>query len=300
MIPFNYHHLFYFYTVAKSGSISRACRQLNLAQPTVSTQLKQFEHTLKARLFIREKKKLTLTEEGRHILFYAAEIFDAGREMMDSLNDHSLKGRLKIQIGISSLVPKEIINPLLHSLYQSAPGIHITVGEEKAASLIDGLRTHLLDIAVSDTIALSRQEDDIEHHLVARIPVMFCANRALASKYRRFPEDLNGAPVILPSSQSQVHAALHEFFIKQKIEPKIVGEIQNAELMCELAVSGMGIAPLNRFTAARTPGKRPLVILNPKKQPSVFEHVYLLIKKRKRKHPLIPAVLEHFARASRG
>jgi LysR family transcriptional activator of nhaA len=294
MIPLNYHHLFYFYTVARTGSISKACQKLNLAQPTISTQLKQFEADLKSKLFIREKKKLTLTEEGRHVLFYAAEIFDVGREMMDSLNDHSLKGRLKIQIGTSNLIPKSVIDALLHFLYQTTPEVYISIYEDKTEALLDGLRTHLLDIAVSDTIRLSHNEEDIEHHLAAKIPVLFCANRSLASKYKHFPEDLNGAPVIFPTSQSQVRAALHEFFIKHNIEPKIVGEIQDAELVRKLVLSGMGIAPLNKFTVTQAPGKKPLVILNSKTQPVAFEHIYLLTKKRKKKHPLVPKILEHF------
>ena len=100
MIPFNYHHLYYFYTIAKTGSITKACDTLRLAQPTLSAQLKQFENYLKVKLFEREKKKLILTEEGRQILFYATEIFDVGREMMDRIDDHSYKGRINIQIGV--------------------------------------------------------------------------------------------------------------------------------------------------------------------------------------------------------
>jgi LysR family transcriptional activator of nhaA len=58
MIPFNYHHLYYFYTIAKLGSISKACEKLRLCQPTLSAQLKQFENYLKFKLFERENKKL--------------------------------------------------------------------------------------------------------------------------------------------------------------------------------------------------------------------------------------------------
>ena len=294
MIPFNYHHLFYFYTIARTGSIAKACQKLNLAQPTISTQLKQFERDLKAKLFIREKKKLTLTEEGRHVLFYATEIFDVGREMMDSMNDYSLNGRLKIQIGISNLVPKAIVDALLQFLYKTAPEVYITVYEDKTEALLEGLRTHLLDIAVSDTIKLSHNEEDIEHYLAAKVPILFCANQAMALKYKRFPRDLNEAPIIFPTNQSRTHEDLHEFFIRHKIEPKIVGEIQDVELVRRLVLAGIGIAPLNKFTVTQAPSKKPLVILNPKAQPPIFEHYYLLTKKRKKQHPLLPQILKKF------
>ena len=99
MIPFNYHHLYYFYTVARMGGISKARGELRLAQPTLSSQIKQFENFLNVKLFEREGKKLVLTDEGRSILSYAAEIFDTGKELIAHLGDISPRGRPRIQIG---------------------------------------------------------------------------------------------------------------------------------------------------------------------------------------------------------
>ena len=100
MIPFNYHHLYYFYVIAKEGSISKATQQLRLAQPTLSSQLKQFENFLNVKLFIRENRNLILTEEGHRVLEYAKMIFDIGRELKDRMVDLNHKGRIRIQIGV--------------------------------------------------------------------------------------------------------------------------------------------------------------------------------------------------------
>ena len=93
MIPLNYHHLYYFYVIAKEGSVSKAAKTLRLAQPTLSAQLKQFESFLDKKLFERENRKLKLTEDGHRILGYAKSIFDLGQELMDHVGDLSQKGR---------------------------------------------------------------------------------------------------------------------------------------------------------------------------------------------------------------
>lgn len=294
MIPFNYHHLFYFYTIARTGSITKACDILRLAQPTLSAQLKQFENYLKIKLFERENKKLVLTEEGRQILFYATEIFDVGREMMDRLDDHSHKGRIRIQLGVSHFVPRAVVDALLKFLFKVSPEVLVSVHEDKISPLIEALESHQQDIVLSDTILPGCIEKEIEHHLLVKIPVLFCARPSIAQKYKHLPKDLNGAPIILPTMQSQGYQAIQDYFITHKIKPKIVGEIQDVELVRRLVLGGVGLAPINQFTINQAPSREPLAILNPKAKPTIFESIYLLTKMRKKRHPLVPKIIEQF------
>ena len=298
MIPFNYHHLYYFYTIAKQGSISKACDKLHLCQPTLSAQLKQFEKHLKIKLFERENKKLILTDEGRHVLFYATEIFDVGDEMTDSLRDVSQKGRMKIQIGISHHLPRSVVDALLAFLLKTEPNVYISLHEDNAEALNEGLKTHQFDLVLSDSIAQTYTEENIECQLLAKIPVVFCAHASIAKTYKNIPNDLNGAPIILPTAHSQVYMAIQDYFITHKIKPRIVGEIQDQETICRLVLSRAGIAPLNRLTATLAPSKTPLVILNKNVEPSIWEKIYILTKTRKKRHPLIPRILEEFTIAS--
>jgi LysR family transcriptional activator of nhaA len=294
MIPFNYHHLYYFYTIARLGSIAKACDALRLSQPTLSAQLKQFENYFKIKLFDRENKKLILTEEGRRVLFYATEIFNVGAEMIDNINDMSQKGRIKIQIGISHHVPRSVVDALLKFLLKIEPGVYISLHEENAELLSEGLKTHQLDIALSDSLASVHTEGDLECRLLAEIPVVFCAHPALAKKFKQIPQDLNGAPVILPTAHSQVYLAIQDYFVKHKIKPKIVGEIQELEIIRRLVLAGAGIAPLNKFTVMQSPGKESIKILGTENDQSIFDKVYMMTKTRKKKHPLIPAIIDRF------
>lgn len=294
MIPFNYHHLYYFYIVATEGSVSKAAQKLLLAQPTLSAQLKQFEQFLDVSLFDREGKKLILTEEGSNILSYAKSIFDLGKELSDTLKDHSEKGRIKLQIGVASFIPKTFIDQIIKFVLNKEPNIYLNLVENHIDELILQLKNHKLDFIFNDFPHLAPTEEGIENSLIGKIPVIFCANKQLAKKYPKIPEDLNKAPLYLPTAQSQTFHQLEEFFLENKIQPHIMGEIQDIELVRRLVLEGYGIAPLNRLTAMEAPSSRQLVQLKMKKELNIYESIYLIRKKRKKPHPILEIILNQF------
>lgn len=294
MIPFNYHHLYYFYVIAKIGSISKASETLRVGQPALSTQLKQFESSLKIKLFEREGRKISLTEGGRYVLSYATEIFDVGMELMDGIGDRSHKDRLRIQIGVSSYIPSTIVDSLLKFLLKIEPNIYICVQEGNMEHMLENLRTHALDIVLTDSPTSAINQKEFTNHLLAKIPVVFCAHASIAKKYKRIPKDLHNAPILLPTTQSQIYQAVQEYFVAHKIEPRIVGEIQDVELVRRLVLAGLGIAPLNKLTVMQAPSKEPLVILGNKNIANIYDNIYLLSKVRKKPHPLIFNIIEQF------
>jgi DNA-binding transcriptional LysR family regulator len=85
----NYHHLLYFWSVAKHGTIANACAELRLAQPTISAQIRTLEDALGERLFTRAGRHLALTEVGRVVFKYAEEIFSLGHDLMNTVTGRS-------------------------------------------------------------------------------------------------------------------------------------------------------------------------------------------------------------------
>ena len=81
----NYHHLLYFWVVAREGSLARASAELRLAQSTISGQIRALERSLGEKLFTKSGRRLVLTEIGRIVYRYADEIFGLGRELQDTL-----------------------------------------------------------------------------------------------------------------------------------------------------------------------------------------------------------------------
>ena len=85
----NYHHLFYFWTVAREGSVAAASRQLHVGRPAISMQLKSLEKFVGAELFRRRGRYLELTKTGELVQTYADDIFSTGRELVDVLRGPS-------------------------------------------------------------------------------------------------------------------------------------------------------------------------------------------------------------------
>jgi LysR family transcriptional regulator, transcriptional activator of nhaA len=294
MIPFNYHHLYYFYVIAKTGSIAKACESLLLAQPTVSAQLKQFEKFLGRPLFDRINQRLSLTDDGRLVLDYAESIFELGREMQDALRDRPPGGTLALQVGVLSGTPGAFGQALLEFVLKAAPSAHVTVHEDDLEDLLEDLRNQKLDILLTDENIRSGEQEEFINRLVGKIPVAFAATPAMARRYKKFPEDLNGAPFILPSFPSQIFHQVQDLFAQWKVRPKIVAEVRDVELARRLALSGHGIAPINVYALSAGLPAKGLTVLEASRSIGLQESVYLVTRRRKRPNPLAERLMKEF------
>ncbi|MFN8945712.1 MAG: LysR family transcriptional regulator, partial [Pseudobdellovibrionaceae bacterium] len=114
----NYHHLFYFKTIAEEGTVSKAAAKLRLGQPTLSAQLKQFEDTMGVQLFERHHKRLVLTEQGKVALDYSRNIFKMGSEMYEVLHDRLKPLKPSLHLGALDSVPKQIVLQLVKHAFR--------------------------------------------------------------------------------------------------------------------------------------------------------------------------------------
>lgn len=295
MIPLNYHHLYYFYVIATSGSIAKACKTLLLSQPAVSTQLKQLEGALGSRLFDRKKQRLHLTETGRTVLDYAENIFEMGQELQNTLKDRPRAGRPRLRAGILSGTPRAFGHAMLECILGKFPTAHVTVREGGMDELAPELSGQRLDVLLSDSSVRGPERDALENRLVGKVPLVFAAAPALARRCRRFPRDLDGLPFILPSRPSHVHQQLLDLLAEWEVEPQVVAEVQDAELARHLALSGRGVAPLNSYTVSVSAPPRSLVVLKTTKPVALHESVYLVSRRGKWTNPMV----EHLAREFR-
>lgn len=100
----NYHHLFYFWTVVRVGSITKACEELRLAPPTVTAQLRSLEDQLGEKLLKRSGRNLVPTEIGLAVYRQAEEIFSIGREIMDTVKQRPTHRPLRLVVGLDDVV----------------------------------------------------------------------------------------------------------------------------------------------------------------------------------------------------
>lgn len=243
----NYHHLLYFWMVAKRGSIAKACEALRLAQPTISGQLRSLEESLGEKLFVRQGRRLVLTDAGQTVYRYADEIFALGSELMDVLKGRPRNRPLPLIVGVSDLIPKLIAYRILEPALSLRGGVQIECYEDTPEKLLLSLSAHELDLVLTDAPAYSAVRVRVFNHLLGSSAVGLFASPPLANFYRKnFPDSLTGAPFLLPMKNSAFRQVLDQWFEAHSVRPRILGEFQDTALLTTFGQTGAGIfaAPL--------------------------------------------------------
>src|SRR6185437_5480352 len=216
----NYHHLLYFWMVAKTGSIARACQELRLAQPTISAQLRSLEESLGEKLFARQGRRLVLTEAGQVVYRYAEEIFTLGNELSEVLKGRPRDRPLRLMVGVSDVIPKLIAYRILQPALAMKGGVYMECYEDTPEKLLLRLSAHELDLVLTDAPAYSVARVRVFNHLLGSSGVGLFASAPLARVYRkRFPASLSGAPFLLPMKNSTLRQILDQWFESQSIQP---------------------------------------------------------------------------------
>jgi len=149
----NYHHLLYFWMVAREGTVARASEKLRLAQPTLSGQIRALEVAFDEKLFERAGRKLRLTEMGRVVFRYADEIFSLGRELLDSVKGRATGRPLRLAVGVADGLPKlvayRLLDPALALPEPVRPAVHAQSHEKLLAALV----LNGLDAVITERLA---------------------------------------------------------------------------------------------------------------------------------------------------
>lgn len=238
----NYHHLLYFWVVAREGSIARASQELRLTQPTISAQIQALEETLGEKLFTRAGRSLMLTDMGRVVFRYADEIFSLGRELMDTLKGRPTGRPIRLVVGVADAVPKLIAYRLLEPALQLPEPVRIICREDKPDRLLVGLAVHELDLVLADAPMGPTVKIRAFNHLLGECGVTIFSTERLAAAYRPgFPGSLNGAPFLLPTDNTTLRRSLDQWFEAEEIGSAVVGEFEDSALLKSFGQAGVGL-----------------------------------------------------------
>lgn len=287
----NYHHLLYFYTVAKEGSVSRAARQLRLAQPTLSGQIRKLEEAFDEKLFARAGRNLVLTEMGQVVFRYAEEIFTLGRELTETLRGRPTGRSPRLVIGVADVVPKLITARLLEIALSQPQPVQITCLEGKSDRLLADLAVHGFDLVITDAPLPPHVSVKAYNHLLGEAQVGFFATRALAERLkRRFPASLGGAPLLLPTPNTQLRRSLDQWFQRHGIQPRLVAEFEDSALAKVFAQHGHGIFAAPSLLAQELRDQYGVRAIGD--ADGVIERYYAISVERRIKHPAVAAITE--------
>jgi len=285
----NYHHLLYFWVVAREGSVAKACKQLHLAQPTISGQIRALEQSLKTALFERSGRNLVLTETGHTVYRYADEIFSLGRELQETLKSRPTGRAIRVVVGVADSLPKLIVHRLLEPVLRLPEEVHVTCIDGEPDRLLAQLALHEVDILLSDSPANPRLGVRAFSHLLGECGVTFFGTEELARRYRKgFPESLNGAPFLMPAVNAALRRSLDQWFDSLGIRPKIRGEFADSALLKAFGQFGDGVfaAP----SVVEEDVKRMYHVSTIGRDDSIREHFYAISVEKKIKHPAIMAI----------
>jgi len=288
----NYHHLLYFWMVAKHGSITRASEELRLAHPTISGQIHRLEQALGEKLFARSGRNLVLTERGRIAFRYADEIFALGQEFQDTLKGRSTGKPLRLVVGVSDVIAKSMVHRILEPAFQLRDKVRITCREARSAdSFMGELATHAVDVVLADAPAGPGTPVRTFSHLLGECGSSFFAAPELARSFRKgFPRSLDAVPVLLPSSDSTFRRALDEWFQSHDIRPEIVAELDDLALAFVLGETGLGVLAAPDVIEKELRQRYGLQLVGRAKD--IRQRFFAISVERKIRHPGVAAICE--------
>jgi LysR family transcriptional regulator, transcriptional activator of nhaA len=287
----NYHHLLYFYVVAKEGSITQASKQLLLAHPTISGQIHRLEDVLGEKLFSRRGRNLVLTDAGRVAFRYADEIFSMGREFMDVVKGRTTGKQVRVVVGVSDVLAKSIVFRILEPAFRLQDEVRVVCKESEGEALMGELATRAVDVILSDAPAGPGTSVKAFSHALGDCGSSFFAAPKLAKTLRRgFPRSLEGAPVLLPGADSTFRRALNEWFDNQGIKPKIIAELDDAALVEIFAEEGLGAFAAPDVVEKEIARRYNVQLLGRVKK--VRQHFYAISVERKIRSPAVAAICD--------
>ena len=286
----NYHHLLYFYVVAREGSVARASEVLDLAQPTISGQIHALERDIGHKLFARSGRNLVLTDTGKVAYRYAEEIFAVGRELSDTLRGRAAGSVSRLAVGVADAIPKLVVHRLVAPV-MAGPERRVIIRDGKPEPLVADLALHALDLVITDAPVTPTIKVRTFNQLLHEGTVtVFAAPKLLARASKNFPESLNGIPFLMPTDNAQLRRSLDQWFAERNWRPTIVGEFEDSAVLKTFGMEGGGVFAVPTLVAEQVKTQyrvKPVGVLE-----GIKERLYAITLDRKVRNPAVMAIIE--------
>lgn len=289
----NYHHLRYFRAIANEGTLTGAAEKLGVSQSSLSVQLRQLEESLGQPLFDRVSKSLVLTESGRIALDYAESIFRTGDELLGVLGNRPSNRRKVLRIGSVATLSRNFQLACLKS-FMTRPDVELVLRSGSLGELLGQLKAHTLDLVLSNLPARRDVETAWHSHLLDEQAVSLVGVKPKGRKRFKFPDDLEGVPMLLPSLDSHLRVAFDLVMERHGIHPVIAAEIDDMAMMRLLAREGAGIALVPPVVVAGELSRKQIVEFY--RFPDISERFYAISPTRRFPNELVEELIKGASR----
>lgn len=290
MARLNYHHLYYFWQVARSGNLTRTAEQLHISQSALSAQIKQLEHSMNVQLFHRAHRSLTLTELGQRTFVYAEQIFRQGEELESMLVSGFDSAGRSVRIGTLTTMSRNFIESFVAPLIQN-PQLHFSLHALGQEGLLQGVANHQLDLALTNIEVRGSAEQLWQCQLLARQPVAIVGPAGLVTD-TEFTAQYRAQRWVLPAREMPIRAAFDAFCAGQRFKPTIAAEADDMAMLRLLARDAEALAVLPAVVVKDELRQGRLVLLMT--LPGVYENFYAVSIKRQFPSSLAAELFEHW------
>ena len=296
MAALNFHHLRLFWAVAHAGSLTRAAERLSLSQSALSTQLQKLESQLGHALFDRQGKRLALTEAGRIALDYADTVFQAGEELLSTLQGRSRSSRQALRVGALTTLSRNFQMEFLRPLAGRAD-VELIVRSGTMRELLGQLEAHTLDVVLANAPARHDTRAALHSHVLDQQPVSLVGRPRPGAAPFRFPDDLRGERLLLPSPDSDIRAAFERVLALAGIRPVILAEVDDMAMLRLLAREGHGLTLVPPIVVRDE--LRSGALVERCRVPGVTESFYAIVQNRRFPNRLLTDLLAERSAAFR-
>lgn len=231
----NYQHLYYFWNVVREDSFTKASRKLGLAQPTISGQIATFEKSLGTKLFVRQGRRINLTESGHVVYNYAEKIFCLGKKMREDIKSSSFIYYHTIILGYRNSIPSHIISKFSSYLFDKADEYRITCLTDNNEAILSGVARKSLDVAITDEPLGYMNGLPLYSHPLLESDISVLANGQYSElNGKKFPGILASHPCIMPSQNSRMRQLVDEYLLFHQIKPNMIAEVENYDTMLNM------------------------------------------------------------------
>ncbi len=286
----NYKHLHYFWVVAKEGGIARASERLHITPQTISGQISLLELHFGAELFSKVGRNIELTETGRLVLNFAEDIFSLGNELEQMMHHLPENRPEQFRVGVVDVVPKSIAHQILLPVLKMANPVRMVCREADLDTLLGELAVHRLDLVIADRPIPSTVSTRGFSHKLGACSVSFFATQTLQDQLQGdFPNNLNGAPILLPSRGNQLRADIDQWLDNNRLHPQVIAEFDDSALLKAFGQEGAGI-----FLAPSAIENEVIQQYNVKtigQSHDIRESFYAISVERRISHPIVSTVI---------
>jgi LysR family transcriptional activator of nhaA len=273
----NFNHFFYFYIVAKEGSIKSAAEKLFVSQPTISDQIKLLEEYFDCTLFDRQHRQLSLTPEGELALDYAQRIFNLSKEVTRRLRHNIKIPKTSFDIGITPYMSQYFLYDFIMPLFEQQD-YTLSFHQEPRHILLAELEEDNIDMVFTDE--KESLPNWTEYYRVGVNRTFVVAHKKYNKFKKDFPQSLNEIPFFSYDNHSTLKHDIEMFFAQNAITPRVIGQAEDIDLYQLVTEKGLAFTIVPEVAKNRLCQNKDIIVLGEIKE--LQTSVYAVLKKGNR------------------